>query len=341
MPPLSTDPGIECLTTVPSSADLPANRFRQGVGAVGRWSERHGFSASLIYSDNRLVDPWMVAQLLAQDTERLVPLVAVQPAYAHPYHVATLVTSLAWIHGRRTYLNIVAGGFRNDLKALDDPTPHDRRYDRLVEYTRILMELLEGKAPVTFHGEFYRVTDLQLSPPLPPELMPEVFISGSSEAGRRAGDALDARPVAYPKPPGLEEEAHAPPERKPGLRVGIIAREERREAWQAAHHRFPANRRGQVMHRMARKVSDSVWHRELSEIAEERASEGDPYWLVPFENYATMCPYLVGSYDEVGRQLARYQDLGYRTFILDIPREEDDLVHARAAFRAVRSEEKV
>lgn len=341
MPSIAEASDTELLTTVPSSADLPSYEFREGIGDVGRWSERYGFTGSLIYSDNRLVDPWLVAQLLAEETERLVPLVAVQPAYMHPYTVATMVSSLSWLHGRRTYLNMVAGGFRNDLKALDDPTPHDRRYDRLVEYTRIVMDLLEGTIPVTFQGEFYRVTDLKLAPPLPPEFMPEVFVSGSSEAGRRAAEELGARPVAYPKPPGHQEPAHVPPDRMPGLRVGIIARESRQEAWHLAHERFPANRKGQVMHRMARKVSDSVWHRELSDIAEERAAADDPYWLVPFENYATMCPYLVGSHDDVAQELGRYLELGYRTFLLDIPREEDDLLHASTAFRAVRKEERV
>ena len=56
------------------------------------------------------------------------------------------------------------------------------------------------------------------------------------------------------------------------------------------------------------KVSDSHWHRQLSELG---GSEGgqtthDPYWLWPFENYATFCPYLVGSYERVASELRRY-----------------------------------
>ena len=58
----------------------------------------------------------------------------------------------------------------------------------------------------------------------------------------------------------------------------------------------------------------------------------EPYWLAPFENYRTMCPYLVGSYERVGDELARYLSLGYRSFILDIPPVEDELRHTRAAF---------
>lgn len=324
--------GIELVSTCPASTDFPAHGYAGRVAEVGRWSETYGCSASLIYSDNRLVDPWMVSQVLVRATEQLAPLVAIQPVYMHPYTVATLVASFGQLFGRRLYLNMVAGGFRNDLKALDDPTPHDRRYDRLVEYTRIVKDLLAGDT-VTFAGNFYRVSNLKLDPALPPELLPEIFVSGSSEAGRSAAERLQARPVAYPKPPGEQERAPVPSHRKPGLRVGIIAREDGAEAWRVAHERFPPERRGQMMHRMARKVSDSVWHGELSRMAERRAAEEDPYWLVPFENYRTMCPYLVGSYEEVRTELTRYVGLGFRTFLLDIPRTEEDLFHANTAFR--------
>ena len=64
------------------------------------------------------------------------------------------------------YLNMVAGGFKNDLEALNDSTPHDQRYDRLTEYTTIIMQLLSSASPVTYEGEFYRVSKLKLAPPL-------------------------------------------------------------------------------------------------------------------------------------------------------------------------------
>jgi alkanesulfonate monooxygenase len=45
-----------------------------------------------------------------------------------------------------------------------------------------------------------------------------------------------------------------------------------------------------------------------------------------------MCPYLVGSYERVGQELARYVALGYRSFILDVPPAEEELHHTRVAF---------
>ncbi len=321
---------LEIFSTCPQSADCDRGAYVQQVIDVARWSERWGCKGILVYSDNRQLDPWLVSHVILQHTERLCPLVAVQPIYMHPYAVAKMIASFGHLYGRRIYLNMVAGGFKNDLTALNDPTPHDRRYDRLVEYTLVVRRLVESAAAVTFEGEFYTARGLKLTPALPPELFPGVFVSGSSEAGLRAARAMGAVAVKYPKAPDQEPEPGEGLDA--GVRVGIIARENAQEAWAVARARFPEDRKGQLTHHLAMKVSDSVWHRQLSDLAEATATGDHPYWLVPFENYKTMCPYLVGSHERVGEELARYLALGYRSFILDIPREEEDLQHTRAAF---------
>ena len=80
------------------------------------------------------------------------------------------------------------------------------------------------------------------------------------------------------------------------------------------------------------RVSDSHWHHKLSRLGEEEFSDEHPYWLGPFKNYRTFCPYLVGSYARVGEELRRYIALGFSTFILDIPKEEQDFHHIARAF---------
>jgi alkanesulfonate monooxygenase len=254
----------------------------------------------------------------------------VQPVYMHPYTVANMVASLAYLHGRRLYLNMVAGGFRNDLLALNDPTPHDQRYDRLIEYTTLIRQLVTG-APVSHEGAYYTVKNLKLTPPVPPELFPGVFVSGSSDAGLAAARAIGATAVRYPKAPN--DEVLLPDGIEAGMRIGIIAREDGDDAWRVARARFPEDRRGQLTHQLAMKVSDSAWHQQLSELAAETKEQDSPYWLVPFENYKTMCPYLVGSYERVGEELARYIAVGYRSFILDIPPSEEELQHTNQVFR--------
>ena len=59
--------------------------------------------------------------------------------------------------------------------------------------------------------------------------------------------------------------------------------------------------------------------------------------LWPFENYATFCPYLVGSYEIVASELQRYMTLGFRAFILDIPPSEEDLHHTGVVFDRARA----
>lgn len=325
-----TDMGLELFSTCVQSSDGDAETYHQRVADVARWSEQAGCKGILVYSDNRLHDPWLVSHIIIQNTTSLCPLVAVQPVYMHPYAVAKMVASLAQLHRRRVYLNMVAGGFKNDLVALNDATPHDKRYDRLIEYTLIIRELLRG-GPVSHEGAFYQVKNLKLPSPVSGELFPGIFVSGSSEAGLAAAKAIGATAVKYPTAP---DEEVAPDEGVgAGVRVGIIAREEGEEAWRVARQRFPEDRKGQLTHQLAMNVSDSVWHGQLSQLADATASGQSPYWLVPFQNYKTMCPYLVGSYERVGDELARYMSVGYRSFILDIPPTEEELHHTNQAFR--------
>lgn len=325
------DVTLEVFSTCPQASDWDRSAYVQRVIDVARWSERWGCTGILVYSDNRQLDPWLISQIILQHTTTLCPLVAVQPIYMHPYTVAKLATTFAHLYGRRIYLNMVAGGFKNDLTALSDPTPHDKRYDRLIDYTLIVRRLLEGAGPVTLEGEFYTVKNLHLTPALPPELFPGIFVSGSSEAGRRAAQAIGGTAVKYPRAPTEETE---PDEGVgAGVRVGIITRPDGAHAWTVARARFPEDRRGQLTHQLAMKVSDSVWHRQLADLAQAAATGEHPYWLVPFENYKTMCPYFVGSYERVGEELARYLSLGYRSVILDIPPSEEELRHTQAAFQ--------
>jgi alkanesulfonate monooxygenase len=296
---------------------------------VARWSEDAGCTGILVYSDNGIVDPWVVSHVIIQHTTALCPLVAIQPVYMHPYAVAKQITTLSNLYGRRLYLNMVAGGFKNDLEALGDTTPHDKRYTRLIEYTEIIMQLLQGAAPVSYGGEFHQTSGLKLTPPLPKALLPGVFVSGSSDAGLAAARTLRATAIRYPKPAG-EEDAPADTAIEHGIRVGIIAREREADAWAIARERFPEDRKGQLTHQLAMKVSDSSWHKQLS--AMEAETPESPYWLIPFQNYKTMCPYLVGSYDRVGQELGRYTAGGYRTVILDIPFDREELTHTAAAF---------
>jgi len=330
---VSSESAIEIISTSPQSKDLPREDYVQNVIDVAQWSEEAGCTAILVYTDNSLVDPWLVSQIILQNTQTLCPLVAIQPIYMHPYSVAKMVASFAHLYERRIYLNMVAGGFRNDLLALNDTTPHDDRYARLVEYTTIIKLLLASPDPVTYEGKFYRVDKLRMTPALAPEYFPGILMSGSSDAGLAAAKAVDAVAVQYPKPARECEPAASLNGLRAGVRVGIIARETSEEAWNIAYERFPGDRKGQIAHQLAMKVSDSQWHKQISEIAKDDNFAQGVYWTWPFENYKTFCPYLVGSYQDVSEEVCRYLAIGYRMFILDIPPSRPELQHVQAVFQ--------
>jgi alkanesulfonate monooxygenase len=328
-------PGIKLFSTCPQSRHSDGHEYRRQVADVARWSEAAGCQGILIYADNGLVDPWLVAQLVIEATERICPLVAVQPVYMHPYSVAKMISSLAHLHRRRVYVNLLAGGFRNDLEALGDATAHDDRYGRALEYGLIISGLAAGQ-PFSFEGDYYSVGNLRLAPPIPPDLAPILTISGSSDAGRAVAEKLGAIAIKYPGPSDREL-AHDDSTVEVGMRVGVIAREDSEEAWRVALDRFPESRHGQMAHRLATRVSDSSWHHQLSRQAQELAGRHQVYWLGPYENYSSFSPYLVGSHEEVAHELARYLELGFSTFVLDIPQAESDLEHAERAFRRAAS----
>lgn len=332
MEPNKLGPPIQLFSTCPASTGFEGPAYLEHVAQVAQWSEQAACEGMLVYTDHSLVDPWLVAQVILQRMRTIGPLVAVQPVYMHPYTVAKMVATLGFLYRRRLYLNMVAGGFKNDLIALNDATPHERRYHRLIEYTTIIRQLLSGTSPVSFNGEFYRVENLKLSPPLPQELFPGIFVSGSSEEGLAAAKAIGATAIQYPKPAKDYQQSALDGVINFGMRVGIISRSRHEEAWAVAHARFPEDRKGQLTRQLATKVSDSIWHKQLTEM--ESGAQDSPYWLVPFQNYKTMCPYLVGSYERVAEELARYIAAGYRTFILDVPPDLEELGHICHAFNS-------
>ncbi|MCC5942119.1 MAG: LLM class flavin-dependent oxidoreductase [Balneolaceae bacterium] len=315
----------ELFTTMPESIKSDRVQFIRELKRIAVQSEKYGYKGTLIYSDNRLADPWVVTGLILDETTQLIPMVALQPVYMHPYAVAKKISSIAFIHKRKIALNLVAGGYINDLIALGGSVDHDRRYDRLVEYTEIIQKLLTTSEGVTYEGEFYQIKNLKLHPEMPEELLPDYYLSGSSEAAKVASARLGVQLIQYPVPAEeLSENGNASIQ---GIRIGVLARHNHEKAWEEAHQRFPATRIGELSHQLAKKTSDSEWHKKLShQNGNGKTKHSEPvYWLGPFEYYHTFCPYLVGSYDEVAKAISKYLQAGCKTCIIDTPVSDIEL----------------
>ncbi|MDY0814517.1 LLM class flavin-dependent oxidoreductase [Kitasatospora purpeofusca] len=316
-------------TTMPSWHDRTPQEYRRRVVDVARWTEGAGFRGALIYTDNTLVDAWAAAQIAVDNTERFVPLVAVNPLDTHPFAVAKTISTLAFLHGRQVDLNLVTGGFSKHLSELGCELGHRERYDRLVEYGEVVRQLTAAPTAVTYTGKYYALDAATLSPPADPALAPGLFVSGASDDCRDAARVLDVGRLCYPHQ--IDTYQGDKPLAGCGIRLGVIARDDAAEAWRTANERFPSDASGEKLHEWAVGRIESHWHLKLSRDALRSHQPNGVYWLYPFRAYRTFCPYLVGTYADVGAMLRRYIALGVTTVILDEVVEHEDLHHTALA----------
>jgi alkanesulfonate monooxygenase len=303
---------------------------------IARWADDAGYRGALLYTDYAALDAWMAAQATIVNTTSFVPLVAVQPKDMTPFALARAVSSLAQLYGRRVDLNFVSGGFGRDLAVQGDDVPHDARYDRLIEYVTVIRMLLGGGL-ANFSGTYYNISRARLTSPVPADLMPTAYVSGSSAASVNAGESLGLGQLSVLMPPSEFVRQPVPSNRNSSAgSLGIIARDESSEAWRIARKRFPADPEGAARMKLLLSTSESSWQSQLAAVPIPDDTEGEAYWLVPFRYRHTFAPFLVGSYDEVAQTVMTYLNGGIRTFVLDVPQEPDDLYHARIAIeRAV------
>jgi alkanesulfonate monooxygenase len=228
-------------TTCPPSSTVERSSYLQTVVEVAQWSEAAGCTGILVYTDNALVTPWQVAQVIVLNTRRLAPLVAVQPVYMSPYWAAKEIASIAFVHGRMVWLNMLAGGFKNDLQALGDDTPHDERYTRTVEYTQVVQRWWPAARSRTRAST---TSSTSSSSPRgarrPAAADPDLWLV---DAGLAAAKAISAVAVQYPKPPGEHKENLTRSDVEYGIRIGVLARERSDDAWRIAEERFPPDGR--------------------------------------------------------------------------------------------------
>ena len=332
----SSGRALSVYATCPRAVVRGADAFGASLTQAARWTEEAGLRGLLVFSDNGSVDPWVVAQHLLERTTSIVPLIAVQPEYTHPFTAARTVAALSRLHQRPVDLNLVTGSYGRDLVALGCGLDHDERYERLLAFGRILHGLLHGADALTHHSAYYDLAEATIYPSLPRGCRPRVFVAGSSAMSARVAGALRVTRLMNPKPPGDYAEPGSTLDGT-AIRIGVIARESSELAWRIARQRYPDDRAKQRFHSTVVPSYEAQWLRDAWDASSLAYDRPDVYWAHPFRVSGEYCSYLVGSYDEVGEVLARYLGLGVTDLVLSTPFEEDDLHHAIIAVR--RAEE--
>ena len=299
-----------------------SSKYVEELTRVARYSDRSGFAGILLFAGNdAFVEPWSMAQHILMHTARSSPLIAVNPIYMHPFTVAKFVSSFALLYHRKVYLNMITGTATSDLQGLGDQCSHQERYSRLAEFIHVVRQLLASTRPLSFGGKFYTANNLQVLPRFPPALMPEFLIAGQSDDAHRVATEMGCLMMQM-LPPNLEEGVAAP-----GVNFGIFAREKRDEARREAKLLFRDSAENRELLKYTMDNTDSVWKRRLNEAGQSGDLQENGYWLLPFLTFQADCPYLVGSYAEIGAKLRRFVELNVSTIILDVIADEHELDH--------------
>ncbi|MDU6243527.1 MAG: LLM class flavin-dependent oxidoreductase, partial [Bradyrhizobium sp.] len=138
---------LRIFPTVPRN--LPPRDHVDQLLRLARFSDDSGLTGILLFAGNdTVVEPWPMAQHIVANTQRCSPLIAVNPAYMHPFTVAKFVSSLALLHGRKVFLNMITGAAMSDLQSLGETLSHDDRYARLGEFVHVVRQLLTSARPL-------------------------------------------------------------------------------------------------------------------------------------------------------------------------------------------------
>jgi alkanesulfonate monooxygenase len=318
---------VNVLTISPRTLDQAL--YWHNIKNVIQWSDKYNCTGVLIFTGNdTFVDPWLVAHTVLIDSTNLSPLIAVNPIYMHPFTVAKMISSFAYMYGRKVFLNMVTGTALSYLDSLDDKLSHDERYERLKEYIVIIKSLVASEGLTTLHGNFYRVSNLQLLPKVPKSLFPEFLIAGQSEAARKVCQALKGIGMQM-LPPDIDSISGD----IEGIHFGIVTRDSEAQAWEAAHRLFPEDKEGQEILAHSMINTDSVWKKRMKAAISMENPSNRAYWLEPFRNFNADCPYFIGDYNQVTDLLVRLICKGVRVLILDIPAYEEEFYHIDLAFK--------
>jgi alkanesulfonate monooxygenase len=311
---------LRIFPAIPRSPD--SAKYVDELVRIARFSDLNGFAGILLFTGNdTFVEPWSMAQHILAHTAKSSPLIAVNPIYMHPFTVAKLVSSFALLYQRKVYLNMVTGTALSDLRGLGEQCSHAERYSRLGEYIYVVRQLLAGTRPVNFKGRFYATNDLQLRPRLPATLMPEFLIAGQSDEAQRVAKEMGCLMMQM-LPPNLEEGIHAP-----GVNFGIFARQNHDQARREAKLLFQDSVENRELLKYTMENTESVWKRRLNEAGQTGELHENGYWLLPFLTYQADCPYLVGSYADIGAKLRLFAEKNVGTIILDVLADEQELQH--------------
>jgi len=304
------------------AVDLPYLR------QVAQAADSLGYFGVLLPTGRSCEDSWIVASALAPVTERLRFLVAVRPGLQSPTMAARMTATLDRISDGRLLINVVTGGDPVENGGDGIFQSHGERYEVTEEFLGIYTALLRGET-VEHDGRHFRISDGRLLFPPVQLPYPPLYFGGSSDAGAKVAGRIVDKYLTWGEPPAAVAEKVATirtlaekegREVSFGIRLHVIVRETREEAWAEADRLISkldddtiAAAQG-VFARM-----DSVGQKRMSELhrgRRDRLEISPDLWAGVGLVRGGAGTALVGDPDTVAERIDEYRRLGIDSFIL-------------------------
>jgi alkanesulfonate monooxygenase len=295
---------------------------------VAQAADQLGYWGMLLPTGRSCEDSWVVGSAVAPATKNLRFLIALRPGLVSPVMGARMAAALDRATDGRLLINVVTGGDPVELKGDGLWLGHDERYVMTSEFLEIWRRVMSGEK-VDFKGQHYHVEDARLAFPPIQKPYPSLWFGGSSPAGIDvAAEHCDVY-LTWGEPPADVAAkiaiARAAAEKRGrtfrfGLRLHIVVRETRAQAWDAANDliRYVDDK----VIADAQKVFsryDSVGQQRMAALhGGNRAKlEISPdLWAGVGLVRGGAGTALVGDADTVAARLIEYQKLGVDSFIL-------------------------
>lgn len=295
---------------------------------IATTSEYLGYDGLLIPTGASCLDPWVVASSLAPVTSRIKLLVALRTSISGPTASARQAATLDQALGGRLLLNVVPGGDATELAAEGVYLSHDERYEAADEFLTVWRRVLAGET-VDFTGKHHVIKGAQNFFPSVQKPHPPLYFGGSSEAAHAlAAKHVDAY-LSWGEPPAAVAEKIADVRARAakhgrtvrfGVRLHVIVRETRADAWAAADQLI-AHLDDETIAKAQRNFAtmDSVGQQRITALhggRRDRLEVSPDLWAGVGLVRGGAGTALVGDPETIVKRLQEYRDLGVDSFVL-------------------------
>lgn len=288
--------------------------------------DRLGYVGALLPTGRSCDDAWVVASSLIAVTQRMKFLVAVRPGLMSPGVAARMAATFDRLSGGRLLINVVTGGDPVELAGDGLHLGHTERYELTDEFLTAWREICSGTSD--FKGEYLDIRDgkLLFTPVQKPH--PPLWFGGSSEIAQKIASKHIDTYLSWGEPPAqVAEKINAVKkladqegrEIKFGIRLHVIVRETKSEAWEAANNLIryvdeaSIQKAQQVYARM-----DSVGQQRMSQLhggKRENLEISPDLWSGVGLVRGGAGTALVGDPDTIAKRMQEYADIGIESFI--------------------------